>query len=83
MTLKVLINVRYRTPIFYATNTLNKELYGGMLIDKVVTESLEQKYSSASNYEKRIYNRFFERYQNLSTENTIDRIAKINLKSFY
>lgn len=70
---------RYRIPIFYAPHEVCREL-DDEVIDDIVIESLEQKYNAASDYEKRIYNCFFERHQDLSHEHTVERINKIKSK---
>lgn len=67
---------RYRIPLFYAPHEICREL-DDKVIDDVVIESLEQKYNAASTYEKRIYNCFFERHQDLSHEHTVERIKKL------
>lgn len=78
---------KYRAPIFYVDGSEKERSiyeartnYRALMdrpIDEVVTEALEERYKSASDYEKRIYNCFFERYRDLSHQDTEARIKRL------
>lgn len=73
----------YRLPIFlasmYSLNESDVDFYKitNKPVDEVITKHLEQKYAQASDYEKRIYRCFFERYQDLSHNATVERVKRI------
>lgn len=49
-------------------------------IDKVVEKRLEEKYSQANEKEKRIYQSFFEKYQDGSYLKTKERIKRLEMR---